>query len=107
MVKFVVPGGDPDFCVTLKNGRQGWLLQHGTGHVGKPYAATLNTTGGIAPFAWSVTSGRLPDGCVLNRRTGAITGKPRKKGSYRFVVSVTDSEKPTKTTAVALRLTIS
>jgi hypothetical protein len=106
VVKFVVPGGDPEFCIKLKNGRQAWLLQHGIGRVGLPYAANLNTSGGIAPFTWSIASGRLPDGCVLNRRTGAITGKPKKKGSYPLVAKATDSERPARTATVTLKIRI-
>ena len=106
IVKFVVPGGDPDFCIKLKNGRQAWLLQHGSAKVGKPYAANLNTSGGAAPYTWTITSGRLPDGCVLNRRSGVITGKPRKKGTYSLVAKATDSERPPKTATVPLKITI-
>ena len=106
VVKFVVPGADPDFCIKLRNGRQSWISRFGTGHVGKPYAANLNTSGGIAPFTWSVAAGRLPEGCVLNRRSGAITGKPKKKGSYSFTAQAADSEKPVKTTGVGLKITI-
>jgi curli biogenesis system outer membrane secretion channel CsgG len=46
------------------------------GQVGIAYSATLNATGGTAPYAWSLTSGALPAGLSLSASTGAINGMP-------------------------------
>jgi hypothetical protein len=60
--------------------------------VGVLYSARLVTIGGVRPFTWTlVTAGTLPRGIKLNARTGQLTGTPRKAGTYRFRVQVTDN----------------
>jgi hypothetical protein len=60
--------------------------------VGVLYTARLVTIGGVRPFAWTlVTVGTLPRGIKLNARTGQLTGTPRRAGTYRFRVQVTDN----------------
>lgn len=61
------------------------------GNVGVAYAATLTATGGTKPYSWSVKSGTLPGGLVLNSATGAITGTPTQSGTFgSLVFDVTD-----------------
>lgn len=60
------------------------------GKVGKAYRATLRATGGVGPYAWRVTLGRLPVGIRLDRKTGLLTGAPRRAGTYRLTFTVTD-----------------
>jgi hypothetical protein len=70
--------------------------------------ATLQATGGISPYTWSVTTGSLPAGLILNSATGAISGTPTASGTVNFTVTVTDSETPTAKTATAnLNITVS
>ncbi len=38
------------------------------------YHQTLEGTGGVTPYAWTVTKGILPAGLTLNRQTGVISG---------------------------------
>ena len=40
------------------------------------YGATLTAAGGVQPYSWSVTSGSLPNGSLLNSQTGLISGTP-------------------------------
>ena len=47
-----------------------------TGQIGVAYSAVLAATGGTPPYMWSMTSGTLPAGLMLNASTGAITGTP-------------------------------
>ena len=61
------------------------------GTVGVSYAATLTATGGISPYTWRITTGRLPAGLRLAATTGTISGTPTTSGSYSFGVRVTDS----------------
>ena len=61
--------------------------------VAKPYAATLTRSGGVSPFTWNVSSGRLPAGLKLSAR-GRISGVPTTQGTRTFTVRVTDSRKP-------------
>ena len=60
------------------------------GTVGKRYRANVSVAGGQDPV-WALLSGKLPAGLKLNSATGAITGQPRRAGSFRFTVSVKDA----------------
>ena len=67
-----------------------------------PYTATLATTGGLAPFTWSVSSGTLPAGLTLNATTGVLAGTPSAAGAPSFTVQVTDALNGTDTQALSL-----
>ncbi len=67
------------------------------GTVGTPYSVTLAATGGIAPYAYSVSTGTLPAGLSLNSSTGVISGTPTKAVSgpaAAITFMVVDSESP-------------
>jgi len=74
------------------------------GTVGRKYAAALRAYGGKTPLAWKVKSGALPPGLSL-ARSGAISGKPTKAGTYRFTVQVTDAagHRATATLTIVVR----
>jgi hypothetical protein len=57
------------------------------------YTANLSASGGTAPYAWSISSGQLPDGLALSS-TGAIFGTPTTAGTSSFIVQATDSSSP-------------
>ncbi|MDH5642502.1 MAG: Ig domain-containing protein, partial [Nitrospira sp.] len=59
--------------------------------VGATYSSSLQLSGGLAPYSWSVASGSLPPGLILDSGTGVVSGSPTTSGSYTFVVSVTDA----------------
>src|SRR5205085_6776925 len=61
------------------------------GTVGTPYSATLASSGGQAPYQWSVTSGQLPSGVTLNSSTGGISGTPTTAGPCLFGIQVSDA----------------
>ena len=62
-----------------------------TGQVGVAYSSSLVATGGVPPYAYSITSGSLPAGLTLNPSTGAITGTPTTYGTFNFTAQVVDS----------------
>src|SRR5208282_5333337 len=61
------------------------------GTVGVAYSATLPYTGGMVPLSWTLYSGSLPPGLVLQQSTGVISGTPTAQGTYSFVLEVFDS----------------
>ena len=72
-----------------------------------PYYATLNCSGGMAPYTWTLLSGTLPSGLALNPATGSISGTPTQAGAASLTAEVTDSSTPTAQTAqVAVTLNI-
>jgi hypothetical protein len=106
VVKFVVSGGDPTFCIVLATGREAYAQHIGTGTVGTAYTAQFQTKGGKAPFHWSLT-GNLPPGCAFDAIGATIRGTPTTKGKYDVVVHATDSEKPKgKAAKLDIRITI-
>lgn len=51
----------------------------------------LVSSGGTAPYTWSVTSGNLPDGLSLNAINGQISGTPSTLGTFNFTFKVQDA----------------
>lgn len=61
------------------------------GITGSAYSYSYTATGGVTPYAYSISTGALPPGITLNSSTGAITGTPTAAGSYSWRVLVTDA----------------
>jgi large repetitive protein len=61
------------------------------GMTATPYSASLTAIGGVQPYTWSVISGQLPAGLILNPQAGTITGTPILTGTSNFTVQVQDS----------------
>ena len=106
VVKLVVPGGDPRFYLLVPKGRQLWASHFGIGTVGKAFTAQFQSSGGIHPITWTLASGHLPAGCIINKHTGTITGKPKVKGAFPIVVKAIDSERPPQTATISVPITI-
>ncbi len=95
--------------VTLKIG--GAALKESVGGlpnglVGQQYAASGTVTGGNSHYTWSIASGSLPAGLVLNKVTGGITGTPRLAGDYSFALSVKDTSVPVQVQKASGSITI-
>jgi hypothetical protein len=58
---------------------------------GSPFSYQLTVAGGTPPYVWSIASGSLPPGLVLDSRAGLISGIPVTVGSVTFTAQVTDS----------------
>jgi large repetitive protein len=63
-----------------------------TGTVGIGYnSGPLEVRGGTPPYTFSVTSGLLPPGLVLNSASGAITGTPQTSSASTVTFQLSDS----------------
>ncbi len=78
----------PPFTITTSSLPQG--------KEGTSYTTTLSASGGTAPYTWSISSGSLPSGLILQATTGYVSGIPDlgTYGSTSFTVNVTDSSSP-------------
>ena len=59
------------------------------GYSGRIYSGFLQASGGSSSYSWTLASGTLPPGLILNP-SGAISGTPRQVGSYEFTAEVSD-----------------
>jgi len=60
------------------------------GKVGVDYSAQLEVSGGVEPYAWSLSTGSLPDGLLLSSE-GLVSGVPSAEGDYSVEVQVDDA----------------
>jgi putative Ig domain-containing protein len=74
------------------------------------YSTILTATGGVPPYAWSLTAGSaLPAGLALASASpsATISGTPTATGTFQFTVKVADSAAPTPSTiSVSFLLTV-
>ena len=70
------------------------------GVVGNAYTSTLATTGGTAPFTWTLFGGTLPTGLSLDAGTGVVSGTPTAEENPTATFTVTDSTGKTATGSV-------
>lgn len=71
--------------------------------VGVKFNAALVATGGFGTYTWSLV-GDVPPGLAFDPVGGTFIGQPTEAGSYRFTVSVADSE--SRATAYAARIIV-
>jgi len=76
------------------------------GTVGTSYSKTLAGNGGNTPYTWSVFSGALPPGLILDSVSGEISGKPTTEGNYSFQIHMTDDSNPNQTAGMNFSITI-
>ncbi len=78
------------------------------GIAGVAYSARFTGDGALSPYTFRVTSGDLPAGLALDQATGLLSGTPSAAGTFRFSVTITDSNArfpATVTSAYSLTLT--
>ena len=78
-------------------------IQNGTRK--KTYSTALNASGGVSPYSWTLSSGKLPDGLELGPTTGKITGTATKAGTFTFTVKVTDKNGKFATKSYTVKIT--
>ncbi len=69
------------------------------GSLTNAYNYTLQATGGVSTYTWSITSGHLQPGLSLNTSTGAITGTPTAGPQNTITFHVTDGTNTANLTA--------
>lgn len=74
-----------------------------TGTVGTPYSDTLNATGGVRPYSWTVVAGTLPNGLAV-ATSGTISGNPMTAGTFNFTAQVTDASGASATGAISIAI---
>jgi len=68
------------------------------------YRQTLSANG-TAPITWSIITGRLPSGLILNTSTGVISGRINDLGIFNFTVRATNSAgSDTKALSISVKL---
>jgi hypothetical protein len=74
-------------------------LPNGTTNVA--YSQSIATSGGTAPFTWSISSGALPAGLSINSSTGVISGTPTTTIAVtsNFTVKIVDAASQNTTQA--------
>jgi hypothetical protein len=78
------------------------------GTVATPYSTSVQATGGVQPYTWSVASGQLPAGLILNPGSGEITGTPILVSGtpVSFTLGVKDSQTVPATASRAFSISI-
>ena len=59
------------------------------GDVGMMYSQQLSQSGGTGSITWTISSGSLPMGMMLDSGTGLISGTPTSSGQFSFIVRAT------------------
>ncbi len=60
-----------------------------SGHQFQPISGRIDAVGGVAPYRFAITGGRLPNGVTLEAG-GTLSGTPTENGSFSFTVVATD-----------------
>ncbi|RYZ40148.1 MAG: hypothetical protein EOO71_17230 [Myxococcaceae bacterium] len=68
------------------------LLSRGVpdARVGSDYAYAFQTVSGSNTFTWSIKSGALPTGIVLDTKKGILSGRPTVAGDFTFLLGLQD-----------------
>lgn len=74
-----------------------------SGEIGLPFRFAETATGGVSPYAWSVTQGTLPAGLTLSSSTGTVSGSPTgSAGNATLTFTVADSTGKTASHVVTI-----
>lgn len=65
------------------------------------YSSSIQSTGGVTPYAFSISQGALPVGLTLNSTTGVVSGNPTQSQVSAFSIKVADSAQTANQTASA------
>jgi uncharacterized protein (TIGR03437 family) len=76
------------------------------GTVGVKYSQQLGAAGGTPPYKWSVASGTLPAGLILDGPTGLVGGTPSSAGASTVTFGLSDSASTPGSARQAITITI-
>jgi len=71
--------------------------------VGEPYSFSYQVQGGVSPYSFLVTEGRVPSGLVVGS-SGTVTGSAVATGEWGFTIRVTDVDGRTATRSFPIRV---
>ncbi|WP_198137590.1 Ig domain-containing protein [Terriglobus sp. TAA 43] len=74
--------------------------------LGVAYTQTLQATGGLPPYTYTVTSGSLPAGLSLNGTTGVVSGTPTAVGASSLTITATDSQSTPQQASLPLTMQV-
>lgn len=74
--------------------------------LGLPYRSELKLRGWVPPLKCEFLGGKLPPGMEFDDTSGAVHGVPSGRGTYTFLVRVTDASVPPKTEVCAFGLAV-
>ncbi|GAA4424744.1 beta strand repeat-containing protein [Acidovorax lacteus] len=89
--------GDIQFTITINPSASPITVTPGTLPAltaGAAFSQTLSSSGGLAPYTYTLQSGVLPPGLTLTPG-GVLSGTPTQRGAYSFSVRSTDATTPT------------
>ena len=73
---------------------------------GTAYSQTVQVSGGLNPFTFTISAGALPGGLGMSN-AGVISGAPSgPNGTANFTVKVTDTSNPTQSATQSLSITV-
>ena len=76
-----------------------------SGIIEQPFTFKFVTRYGEAPFLYSIFSGELPDGLVL-QETGVLSGTPHVDGNFNLVIKVKDNRGNSNKMIVNLKIMV-
>lgn len=78
------------------------------GVINEAYEEEIPVVGGVPPFIFTITSGRLPAGLLLDQNSGVISGTPTETTltNLAFFLEIQDSSSPPQTALFRLKITI-
>ena len=71
---------------------------------GSAYSATVEASGGVPPYAWTIQSGALPAGIALDGATGTLAGTATQSGDFPITIRVTDTASETADVELAIHV---
>jgi uncharacterized protein (TIGR03437 family) len=74
------------------------------GRAGQAYSQALSASGGSPPYTFSLVTGTLPSGLLLNP-SGLLSGTPSTAGSYTFTLRVADAQQQSSEATFTVTIT--